>query len=157
MSDNSKLAKTDFITAIDLTAHAVEAVLLAVFFLWLTLSWKWSILAIAGTILIDIDHFIDYFLYYGRRFDILSFFRRGYSASGKCYLIFHSLEAVFVLWIFSMKFLWITPLATGMTVHLLTDQFLSHQAKPFALFLLWRWKNGFSKSCVDDEEAQGGV
>jgi hypothetical protein len=48
-----------------------------------------------------------------------------------------------LMWVFSAVFLWITPLVTGMTVHLLTDYFFSHRSNPLSLFLLYRWHHNF--------------
>lgn len=143
MEITSGYDRKGLLTAVDLATHFVLALILAGFFHWLTGRWEWSFLVIIGGVFIDIDHFIDYFLYYGLRFDLKSFFAHGYLASGKCYMVFHSLEIVVLMWAFSGRFLWITPVTAGMTVHLLTDYFFSYRSHPLSLFLLYRWRHGF--------------
>lgn len=138
-------------TAIDLAAHLILAAGLVFFFRWLTGGWVWSILGFIGGILIDIDHFIDHFLYYGPKFRVADFFRRGYQKSGKCYVIFHSWEIIFVLWIISIKVSWVTPLATGMTIHIITDCMFTHCREILFLSLIYRWRNGFELEKISPE------
>ncbi|MFH1847203.1 MAG: hypothetical protein ABH869_06600 [Candidatus Omnitrophota bacterium] len=135
-------------TAIDLFLHFIFTFLLAVFFKNFTGSWVWPFLAVAGGIFIDIDHFIDYHLYYGFKFHIGDFFKRGYLASGKCYIVFHSWELVFVLWLLAVPVISITPLVLGMTIHLLIDQFYSRGPKTLSLFFFYRWYHHFSADAV---------
>jgi leucyl aminopeptidase (aminopeptidase T) len=128
----------------DLTAHLVLAFVLAWFFRWLTGRWLWPVLAVIGGILIDSDHFLDYFLFYGSKFDLKKFLGDRYRSSGKCYNIFHSLEIVALMWVFSGRVYWLVPLATGMTVHLLTDCLFSRGANILYLSMLFRWYHKFS-------------
>ena len=123
--------------------HLVLAVAFAVFFYWFTGGWAWPILAIIGGILIDIDHFIDYFRHFGPRFSLIDFFGHRYRASGKCYILFHSWEIILILWVFSAVFVWITPLVAGMTVHMETDLLSSHRKNPRILFLSYRLSRDF--------------
>ena len=135
--------KKKMLTVADLSAHFILALALAGFFYWLTGGWIWPFLAIIGGIFIDMDHFIDYFLYFGLKFDPGDFFARRYLASGKSYIIFHSLEIIMLMWVFSPMILWITPIVTGMTVHLLTDYLFSYRSNPLSLSLLYRWHHKF--------------
>lgn len=126
-------------TMADLFVHFILAIVLALFFRWLTGAWVWSLLAVIGEILIDLDHFIDYFNYFGFKFYPGEFFRHKYQASGKCYIFLHSWEIIFILACISIKVAWVTPLAIGMAIHLLSDFMFSHRANPKALFLIYRW------------------
>ena len=130
-------------TAVDLAVHFILTVVLAGFFYWLTGRWIWPALAVVGGILIDIDHFIDYYRYFGIRFNARDFFGHKYLASGKCYVILHSWELVLCVWILSLFFAGVTPLAAGMTLHMVIDHWLSHRKTPRFLFLLYRWRRGF--------------
>ncbi|MEA3489335.1 MAG: hypothetical protein U9R44_03205 [Candidatus Omnitrophota bacterium] len=132
-----------FLTAVDLTTHLILALLLAWFFWWLTRGWVWPLLAVVGGVFIDLDHFIDYFLYFGAKFDLRDFFTRGYKVSGKTYVFLHSWELVALMWLFSIAVLWITPLAAGMTVHLLTDYLFSSRSNALVLSLVYRWYHKF--------------
>ncbi|MFH1664845.1 MAG: hypothetical protein ABIA77_01720 [Candidatus Omnitrophota bacterium] len=131
-------------TAVDLVTHFVLTVMLAGYFRWLTNGWAWPALAVTGGILIDADHFIDHFLFYGWRFNFADFFCHRYQSCGKCYIFFHSWEIVFMLWALSLVVSWLTPLASGMTLHLVTDNLYSHRQNPQYLFLWHRWRRGFA-------------
>ncbi|MGB2662017.1 MAG: hypothetical protein WBD04_06505 [Candidatus Omnitrophota bacterium] len=135
-------------TYVDLALHAVFTLLLAWFFYRLTGGWLWPALAVLGGIFIDVDHLIDYFLYYGYRFNLKDFIAYNYMASGKIYIVFHSIELITVIWIFSLVFSWAIPLASGMTLHILIDAFFSHRTTPLFLFLIYRWRKGFSAEAV---------
>ena len=121
MSKNEKKKKPYVTTTVDLSIHVVCAAVLAAFFYWITGRLLWPILAVVGGILIDIDHFVDYFSFYGLRFVFSDFYCQNYGVSSKRYVFFHSWEIIIALWIASVWVLWITPLVAGMTVHLLAD------------------------------------
>ena len=110
-----------FYTAVDLSVHMVVTIALSLYFYELTNGWSWPILSVVGGILIDIDHFIDYFLHFGFRFNLMSFLRHEYQASGKCYVFFHSWEILLILWVLAIGLQSVTPLAVGMTGHMLVD------------------------------------
>ena len=123
MTIELKLNKDLLGTLADLTLHFVIACLLAWLFFRLTGAWLWPILSFIGGVLIDTDHLLDYFFYYGFKFSLKDFLGHKYLASGKSYLIFHSVEIILLVWVLSIFALWLIPLATGMTVHLLTLAF----------------------------------
>ncbi|NQT32702.1 MAG: hypothetical protein HQ594_03405 [Candidatus Omnitrophica bacterium] len=135
--------KSYFTTTVDLTIHLILALVLAAFFYWLTGRWVWPILGIAGGILIDIDHFVDYFNHYGLKFVFSDFYCQNYGVSGKRYVFLHSWEIIILLWLISRWVLWITPIVTGMTIHLLAD-YIFHQHMHFIYFsLIYRWYHKF--------------
>lgn len=149
------MEKKNILTFIDLTIHLIIAFVLALFFRWLTGGWAWPVLAIIGGILIDLDHFIDYFLYFGPRFSLADFFGHKYIASGRIYVIFHSWEITAVLWLVSAKVLWVTPFVTGISAHLLVDCFF--RPRPNILFysLVYRSIHGFRKEEISPEDPAG--
>ena len=133
------------LTTLDLVTHLVLTLLFAWFFYWLTGRWEWPVLSVVGGILIDLDHFIDYHLCYGLKFNIGDFFHHRYATdSGKCYVFLHSWEIIALLWIISAFFPIVTPLAAGMTLHLLTDFLISHRGEILFLSLIYRWYHGFN-------------
>ncbi len=129
---------------VDLTLHFTVTLSLACFFYFFTGRISWVILCITGGILIDIDHFIDHFLHYGRHFRLVDFLFHSYLDSGKIYVVFHSWEILILLWIISFRVSWFIPLAAGMTGHLMIDQLFSRKPKLF-YFLAFRWYHGFSR------------
>ena len=51
----------------------------------------------------DLDHVIDYFIYFKFWFNLNDFFNCRYLESGKTYLIFHSWEIVFLVLVLAVK------------------------------------------------------
>ena len=92
----------------------------------------------AGSIVIDLDHFIDYFLYYGFRFNLRRFLSLECLLSGKVYIVLHSWELVFFLVavsaVFDLSYLFFFSLA--MAVHLSFDTI--HRIRPLFYFLIYR-------------------
>ncbi len=147
MTENKKFSrqrKTLFRTIIDLAAHLTCTLVLAVWFYHITAGLLWPFMAFLGGVLVDVDHFLDYFLHFGASFVPVDFFTHRQKISGKCYIIFHSWEIIFVLWISSIFVIWLTPLVTAMTVHLLIDHFTSHRSNPLFYSLTYRIKHKFS-------------
>lgn len=138
--------KKQFTTALDISTHVVLSLVLAVFFWYRTGAWLWPLLTVVGGVLIDLDHFVDYFLYYGAKLNVGDFFNYRYRASGKCYIFFHSWELMIFLWISSLFFRWLIPLASGVTLHLLIDQIPRHGLNLKVFSLVYRWRQGF---CLD--------
>ena len=69
-----------------------------------TKSIKLIILTIFITIIIDIDHILDYFLYYCFSLDFIKFLKADYfSQSGHAYVLFHGWEWLALLVIINMK------------------------------------------------------
>lgn len=145
MPDTAKKNKRYFRTTIDLTIHLMLTLILAVIFRAYTGGWMWPVLVIVGGVFIDIDHFFDYFLWYGLKFDLRNFFcHNAQHTSGKCYVVFHSWEIVIFMGVFSSTVLWFTPLAIGMTIHLLIDYLINRHRSFSSFFLLYRWKHRFN-------------
>ncbi|MGB2599896.1 MAG: hypothetical protein WBC99_05590, partial [Candidatus Omnitrophota bacterium] len=76
------------------------------------------------------------------------FIEYNYAASGKIYIVFHSVELIAVIWLLSFVFPLAIPLASGMTLHILIDTFFSHRTTPLFLSLIYRWRKGFSAEAV---------
>lgn len=128
---------------IDLGSHIVLSSALSCLFYFSTGRLNWVFLCILGGVFIDMDHLIDYFLYFGRRFSLMDFVHHSYLDSGKVYIFFHSWELITILWGISFIGSWLIPLAAGMTAHLIIDQFSWNKASLF-YFLLYRRHYGFS-------------
>lgn len=105
-------------------------------------------------ILIDVDHFIDF--YANHRFTLsLKEIYRACSDTDfkKLYLLCHSYEIVLVLWVlialFSLGAIW-KGIAIGLTQHLLLDQVTNPMTVP-GYFLIYRIVNKFKKEAVSKE------
>jgi hypothetical protein len=141
---NNSGKRVHLLTALDLVTHLVLTIALAFLMYLVSGRISWGIMCFTGGVLIDMDHFIDYGLYYGLRFHPGRFFSHAYLASGKTYLFLHSWELVAGLGILSMFFRILLPLAAGMALHLTVDMLLSRREDPRILLLWYRWKNSFS-------------
>jgi hypothetical protein len=122
----------------DLCAHSLLTGFLSVVIYQGTRNASYVAFFILGGILIDLDHFIDYFIFYKRNFRFSDFFGCAYLVSGKVYVLFHSWElAVFI---FMMSIIVPLPLlfflSLGLTVHLVIDN-LQRQNRLFC-FLIYR-------------------
>jgi hypothetical protein len=128
---------------VDLSLHAVITLSLAL------AAWKlsgrpaWPLLMICGGILIDTDHFIDYFLHLDR-WSLSSFLHGHFIMSRKLYLVFHAWEIVIVLALLSLKWGDLIPLVVGMGTHLLTDTLMHFRNNPAGYFILYRRKHRFA-------------
>ena len=130
--------------------HAVVSVagagLLYVFFRNALASFAFAV----SSVLIDLDHFFDYF--YERGFKDFTFG----SLCNFCYhygtkrltFIFHSFELIFVLWFivsfYKLNIIWIS-FVLGLTLHLIIDQLANHSF-PFTYFFIYRWFNRFQSN-----------
>lgn len=130
--------------------HIVASTATSTFFYYLTQSWPGTVVCFLSGILIDLDHVLDYWIF--KRKISLSFKELDNfcteDKSGKIFLILHSYELMFILWIVSAYFKWPTEwlgALYGMSVHLLCDQ-IGNPVYPPAYFLFYRWKIGFPKA-----------
>jgi len=135
---------------IDLDSHAFLTLVLAGFFYSYTGRLLWPLLCVVGGILIDTDHLIDYFLYYGRRFELSKFMYQGTLNTSKGYVLLHSWELVVFFWCISPAVPWAVPVAAGMTGHLVIDQ-LGRGKSRFFYFLLYRWWHRFEYKDLSNE------
>ena len=107
-------------------------------------------------ILIDVDHIFDYWIVKRRiprsYHDLLNYCAK--EKEGKLYLVFHSYEIIFLLWIgvvmHPFSFMW-WAFAVGMTVHVLADN-IGNPYRPFALFFIYRLHYGFEKKYIFPED-----
>jgi len=101
-------------------------------------------------VLIDIDHYLDYYLFH-RKLPADFEDMRLYCANvrrGKLYLFLHAWESILILWFFihllGLGEMWI-GLALGLTLHVLGDN-LVNPLKPFAYFFTYRVLHRFARA-----------
>ncbi|MFH1478744.1 MAG: PilZ domain-containing protein [Candidatus Omnitrophota bacterium] len=115
---------------------------------------------LATSILIDIDHYIDYIREYGLSIDpkkiYRSFTNSPFKNFKKITLIFHSYEILILLClaisVFNLNIVW-RYAATGLMLHLFIDQ-MTNSVSHLSYFLLFRISNQFNvnKIFVKDKE-----
>jgi hypothetical protein len=98
-----------------------------------------------GGVLVDMDHFIDYWREQGMRFDPHHFMDVcNHYQLRQIYLILHSYELLLPFGIFAVllhsAFFW--GALAGYVVHMLMDQ-TGNGAGPWSYFFIYRWKKGF--------------
>jgi hypothetical protein len=120
--------------------------------------WKKPILAstfaLLGGFFVDLDHFFDYYLAFGFKWNWF-YFRNDFQVlkSGKIYILFHAWELVLIL--MCLVFLFknkcaktiFFSLALGLFFHLWTDVIID-QVSPKAYFLIYRIDNNFSNKAI---------
>jgi len=76
-----------------------------------------------GGIFVDLDHLIDYFLFYKHRFELKKFLNCSYLDSGKVYVFLHSWEIILFIGIlgFLLRSIELTMLSLGFALHLSID------------------------------------
>jgi len=109
-------------------------------------SWEFALATIIAGIFTDIDHFFDYFLEYGWRFNTDHFFRSFNEGRYKhVYLLFHGWEWAILLLIITYTSDFYEPILgilCGYMLHMILDQ-IFNQATPWSYSLIWRWRRKF--------------
>lgn len=126
--------------------HLISSFLLALLFFYLTKEPVASFMVfVSGFLLIDLDHFIDFWVYKKRITYSNEFFGKYYNKLGKIYIFFHSFELMFLLGIlFYVSDFGIIGIGimVGMLFHLSLD-LLFNDVHPLTYFLIFRILKGF--------------
>jgi hypothetical protein len=138
---------------VDLSLHLVITASVGSFFYFIVFPGKAICVfaAIAGGILIDLDHLVDYFYCYGWRFSLQKFIDSEYiPLNKKVFLLLHSWELVIIFLVAgilgSAKVF--IPIATAMALHFLVDHFM-HKKKLGYYTLIYRWIKGFDTDKIE--------
>jgi len=132
--------------------HLAVTAVIAGFLFWRFRDWRLVIVAFLVGIFIDLDHWFDYFAYFGLRINLSDFFNvTSYvEPAGKIYVLFHGWEFAIPLWLIGRwggKRLKIKGLEWAVTLsylgHLLWDN-LSFPHHPLAYSFIYRLLNNFS-------------
>ena len=132
--------------------HVISSIPIGVGFYLLSRSIPATVACVFSTILIDVDHLIDYFLTFGLKLRIKDFFQATRDLRyRKFHLFFHSYELLFLLlFIFAFnRNRILLGFITGLGVHLLFDQ-CYNPVKSFSYFFIYRLKNSFKKEKIFD-------
>ncbi len=133
---------------IDLSLHLAATLVLALLIYSLTKDLRYIWICISGGIFLDIDHFLDYFIYFKLKFSLDNFFSCRYLDSGKTYLIFHSWELVFLMFILAVKTgsVPVYVFFLSMVIHLLIDNM--QRDNLLVYFLLYRMARKFNSDIL---------
>jgi len=111
---------------------------------------------VAGGVLVDLDHLVDYVLHYGWRVSPERLFRASYQGEyERAYLPLHAWE----VWLASAAVglvsgvPWLMGVAAGWGLHLLLDQ-LFNRPHALAYSLVYRWARGFRYAHLFPHQAQ---
>lgn len=134
------------------SVHFLLTGLVGAFLFWRFRDWKLILISFITGVLIDVDHWFDYFAYYGLDINFANFFDVGsyVKPSGKVYILFHGWEYLFPFWLIGR---WgarkkkIEGLAWALClpylVHLIWDVFTIPTHFLFYSFI-YRWLNHFN-------------
>ena len=104
--------------------------------------WHIVIAILAGTLLIDLDHWIDFYIYVGKIISPFEFFKISlFCPSGKMYIFFHAWEYLPIIYLVIAKIFKKEYLAWAIIVtiagHLAFDQ-MTNGTYPGTYFITWR-------------------
>lgn len=132
--------------------HFLITLVIALFLYWRYRDWRLIPVCFLFGFLIDIDHWFDYFAYFGLNVNLTNFFDPGsyMRPSGKIYVLLHGWEFIPIFGLVGKIFekrLKIKGLMWAVifpyTAHLLLDTF-SFPHHSLAYFFIYRLLNGFS-------------
>lgn len=128
----------------DLSLHFSLTLLFSLLIYFSSKTFLYVLLFSLGSILIDLDHLFDHFLYFGNKFDPSAFLNCLSIKSGKLYLPLHSWEIDFLIILlgFLLKSLGLLYLGLGIAMHLAIDA--AQRTNPFLYFLTYRIRKKFS-------------
>ncbi|MBU1998554.1 MAG: hypothetical protein KKE64_03560, partial [Candidatus Omnitrophica bacterium] len=86
---------------IDIALHFIITMVVVYYVYSMSRNIAYAIAIFCGGILLDLDHFIDYYIYFRNKFRIGDFLGASYLKSRKVYLLMHSWELVFMILCFS--------------------------------------------------------
>jgi len=112
------------------------------------------LLSLAFGVLVDLDHFVDYWYSEGRIcFNLRTFLSTRYwQRSGRLFILFHAFEylpLVFLFWQAYKGRKWAWAATAAMSSHVLADHFIN-ELRPLGYFILYRLAHGFKADQLID-------
>ncbi len=127
--------------------HITASLIISAFLFAISKSWIIFTSSLISGVLIDIDHVLDYFCEFRKRFNVKEFFDVHYNRKILFFMvIFHSWELLALLSIcaFLMSWNpWIVGTIIGFTQHIILDQIFNKSCK-WTYSFFWRMKNNFN-------------
>lgn len=130
-------------TILEICVHLVFTFIFSLIIYLKSGNLGYFITFISGGILIDLDHLIDYFLFFKNRFKLKDFLNAAFIESGKVYLILHSWEINLIVFFLGLtiKSNGLLLLALSLTIHLSIDNL--QRKNRLAYFFTYRVINKF--------------
>ena len=126
--------------------HITASIIISALLLAISKSWIIFTSSLISGVLIDIDHVLDYFWEFRKRFRLEEFFSTHRNEKAFfCAIILHSWELLFPLNIYAFIISgnsWIIGIAIGFTQHVVLDQ-IFNTVYWSTYFFFMRFKNGF--------------
>lgn len=127
-------------------SHFFLSLLLGIYFYLRTKKWQSILWALVFGVLIDLDHLVDYFAFFGARFDLNTFLNvtTYMKPAGKIYVLFHGWEYLWPVVILLGK-------AAGLAYfgHLLIDSLNIGQVTAYSF--IYRLVNNFAIGVFNGE------
>ena len=137
---------------LDVAVHFYVTLIAATIIYVKTKNMAYSGIFIAGGILIDMDHLVDYFLYFKSRINLNDLFSSTFLKSGKAYLFLHSWEIVILVLVYSFSIRsveWFL-LFLSLAMHLTIDNI--QRKNPFAYLITYRILHKFDAQVLFPEK-----
>lgn len=131
--------------------HVIASGFISIFVWAYFKSFGLAAVSFASGILIDLDHFIDYYSNHAFTLNVKVMFDNCINIRfKKLYLVLHSYEVIALLWlaidIFHLSNAW-KAVAIGFTQHLIFDQ-ITNPINKLGYFLAYRIIKGFNKELI---------
>ena len=132
--------------------HITASIILSAFLFAVSKSWIIFASSLISGVLIDIDHVLDYFWEFRKRFEVKEFFDVHHNRKILFFMaIFHSWELLALLSIcaFLMSWNpWIVGTIIGFTQHIILDQIFNKNLNRLMYFFFWRMKKSFNMNKI---------
>jgi hypothetical protein len=134
--------------------HVIASAGLGAIFWARSRDWRTMLISLVFGVLVDLDHFIDYWYSEGRVcFDLETFMRtRYFKKRGRIFVLFHAWEylpLLYFVWQAMKGRKWAVAATSAMATHVVADHF-ANDLRPLGYFLWWRIKHGFRASVIID-------
>lgn len=136
---------------IDIFIHVLLAIIFAFIIYFVSGIFRYSAIFFLGGIFIDLDHLIDYYIFFKNKFKIKYFINSVFLKSGKAYLLLHSWEINFIVFIIGMavRSMELMVFSLSLSLHLIVDNLQRENA--LAYFLIYRALKKFDISVIFPE------
>ncbi len=136
---------------IDISVHVLSAFVFCAIIYSASGKLSYAVAFLMGAVFIDLDHLIDNFLCFKTIFALKELFNASHLSSGKVYLILHSWELIFVLFLISraLNSAQLFIFTCGLTVHLTID--IAQRKNKLAYFIFYRLMKKFDAKVIIPE------
>lgn len=136
---------------IDIAVHLIFSIIFSAVIFIKTNTAIYACIFILGGVFIDLDHFVDHFIFFKNRFKLSDFLDSEYLKSRKAYLFLHSWEIILIVLIFAVKIKSFGLLLVffSASLHLAIDNI--QRKNLLAYFLFYRAYNKFNAAVIFPE------